>query len=323
MSLNDRRESNPQTMPESGHFTLLPERGVLEVAGPDATLFLNGLVSNDAAKAGPNQVVYAALLTAQGRYLHDFFIYRLGKPVSDALLLDCERSRLGDLQARLERYRLRAKATLSDQSAHWTVAAVFGPNVAAKLELEPQPGRARLFGGGMVCIDPRRAELGARALLANPGTAATPPAALLQGAGFAPAPWEDYDRLRLELGAPDGSRDLEPEKALPAESNLDFLNGVDFAKGCYVGQELTARMKYRALVKKRLLPVRIAGPAPAPGSPVTFQGKVIGEMRSARDAIGLALLRLDEADKAASQGAELLAGDARLTPIKPQWHDTP
>lgn len=316
-SLDNRCESNPPTMPESGHFTLLPERGVLVVSGPDATGFLNGLVSNDAARAGPSLVVYAALLTAQGRYLHDFFIYRPGEPGGDALALDCERSRLGDLQARLERYRLRARVTLSDQSAHWTVAAIFGPHVAAELALEPQPGRARHFGGGLVCIDPRRAALGARALLANPGAANA-----LLGAGFAPAPWEDYDRLRLELGAPDGSRDLEPEKALPAESNLDFLNGIDFGKGCYIGQELTARMKHRALVKKRLLPVRIAGPTPAPGCPVTFQGKTIGEMRSARDTIGLALLRLDEADEAIAQGAALQAGDAKLTPIKPGWNDT-
>jgi hypothetical protein len=124
--------------------------------------------------------------------------------------------------------------------------------------------------------------------------------------------------LRLTLGVPDGSRDLVVEKSILLESGFDELNGVDWQKGCYIGQELTARTKYRGLIKKRLLPVTIAGPLPAPGTPVLLGTEDAGEMRSASDGMGLALLRL-EALGAASAEKPLTAGQARLTPRRPDW----
>ena len=118
---------------------------------------------------------------------------------------------------------------------------------------------------------------------------------------------------------PDGTRDLAPEKALLMKSDFDELNGIDWQKGCYMGQELTARMKYRALVKKRLLPVTIEGGDVAPGTEITQDGSEAGEMLSARDGRGLALLRLEAVDAAQNNGADLKAGAARIKPEKPDW----
>jgi len=132
-------------------------------------------------------------------------------------------------------------------------------------------------------------------------------------AGFAASDATSYDRHRLALGVPDGTRDLTPEKALPMESGFDEMNGIDWQKGCYMGQELTARMKYRALVKKRLLPVVIEGADVAPGTAITQDGSEAGEMLSARDGRGLALLRLDAVE------ADLKAGAAHIKPEKPTW----
>src|SRR5690606_9195113 len=123
------------------------------------------------------------------------------------------------------------------------------------------------------------------------------------------------DRLRASLGVPDGSRDLPVEKALLLENGFDELNGVDWKKGCYVGQEVTARMKYRALVRKRLMPVRIEGEAPPPGSAIVLDGEEAGEMRSAAGGWGLALLRLEVVEKAEREGRPLTSGSASLTPL--------
>jgi hypothetical protein len=285
---------------------LLPEsRGVLRVDGDDRCSFLQGLVSNDVTKVAAGRAVYAALLTPQGKFLHDFFIAEIG----DALYLDCEAARRDDLRRRLSVYKLRAKVALSDATDAYAVALLFGPEAATACGLPGEPGRAAPWGGGTVYVDPRLGGLGARAILPR-GQAE----ARLIEAGFAAGRLADYERLRLSLGVPDGSRDLPVEKAILLENGFDELNGIDWAKGCYMGQELTARTRYRGLVRKRLLPVAIDGPVPPPGTPVMLGDKEAGEMRSAVDGLGLALLRLDSLD-----AGPLTAGHSRLTPRRPDW----
>ncbi|MCH8153860.1 MAG: hypothetical protein IH786_01110 [Proteobacteria bacterium] len=131
--------------------------------------------------------------------------------------------------------------------------------------------------------------------------------------GSEPMTRDDYERLRIGQGVPDGSRDLEIERSTLLENGFDELGGIDWDKGCFMGQELTARTKYRGLVKKRLVPVEIDGPAPAPGTPVTADGKDAGVLRSVADGLGLALIRLEHLE------APLSAGAARLTVRKPDW----
>src|SRR5437868_981048 len=287
------------------NFVLLDGRGILAVSGPDRLIFLQGLVSNDVEKVAPDRAVYAALLTAQGKYLHDFIMAAAG----DAIWLDAEAARLADLKRRLSMYRLRAKVAIDDL-ADLAVAAVFGDGAREALGLPEQAGAARPFGDGLVFVDPRLATLGARVMLPRDRLRGA-----FESAGLAETDFAGYDRHRLALGVPDGSRDLVLEKSILLESGFDELNGVDWQKGCYVGQELTARTKYRGLIKKRLFPVRIDGPPPAPGGIVEIGGKDAGEMRSSRDGIGLALLRLE----AVAAGQPLSAGGATLTPIQPDW----
>jgi folate-binding protein YgfZ len=289
----------------NGSFVLLDDRGVLAVSGPDRRAFLQGLVSNDVDKVDQYAARYAALLTAQGKYLHDFIMVEVG----ESIWLDTEASRLGDLKRRLSIYRLRTRASLDDRP-DLMVAAVFGESVLATLALSGEPGAARGFGPGVVLVDPRLATLGARAILPRADAQTRLAAAGLTETGF-----EAYDRMRLSLGIPDGTRDLVLEKSILLESGFDELNGVDWQKGCYIGQELTARTKYRGLIKKRLVPVRIEGPAPPPGTIVTADGREVGEMRSSRDGIGLALLRIEPV----LEGKRLAAGDAAITPARLEW----
>jgi folate-binding protein YgfZ len=283
---------------------LLGDRAVLEVAGPDRRAFLQGLVSNDIDKVTPDRAVYAALLTAQGKYLHDFFITEMG----DAFYLDAEAARLADLKRRLGLYRLRAKVTLGENGDRYIVAAAFGGDALSLLDLPPEPGAVAPVADGIAYVDPRLPELGARLLLPR-GERLAP----LESAGFRAEGADAYDRLRLSLGIPDGSRDLPVEKAILLESGFEELNGVDWQKGCYMGQELTARTRYRGLVRKRLLPVEIDGPLPAAGTPVMAGDKEAGEMRSGADGLGLALLRLEHLENG------LRCGESRLKPHRPAW----
>jgi folate-binding protein YgfZ len=278
-------------------FSLLPHRSVIAVSGPDRVEFLQGLISNDTTKVSPGRAVWAALLTPQGRFLNDMFVIDGG---NDTLLLETERERAPSLAKKLTLYKLRSKVTVEDRSDAYEVAAAFGDNSSKALGLD----------GAISFVDPRLEGLGVR-VIAPAGHAAS----LLAARDFAVRPLADYDALRLSLGVPDGSRDLAVEKALLLESGFDELNGVDWKKGCYMGQELTARTKYRALIRKRLFPVRLEGLPPEPGAPVQLDDQEVGELRSVSGDRALALLRVD----AARAGRPLTAGNARLTPEIPSW----
>jgi hypothetical protein len=282
-------------------------RAVLRLSGTDARGFLQNLVTNDVACVGPQRSVYAALLTPQGKYLFDFFVCQLG----DDLLLEAEAGRLAELAKRLAMYRLRAKVEIAaDESLR--VFAAWGEGAAEALGLRPEAGATAAFAGGIAFVDPRLAAAGARVVAPLADGAAA-----LGNAGFATG--GDYERHRLALGLPDSSRDLEVDRTIALEANFEELNGVDFKKGCFVGQEVTARSKYRGLVKKRLLPVGVEGPLPAPDTAVTLGGKEAGTVRSGAGAVALALLRLEAIREAEASGQPLLAGAARLRPIRPSW----
>ncbi|MCB8876646.1 CAF17-like 4Fe-4S cluster assembly/insertion protein YgfZ [Acidisoma silvae] len=265
----------------------LDHRAVIAVTGEDRVSFLQGLVSQDVALAEPGRALWSALLTPQGKWLAEFFIIADG----DRLLLDVEADQREDLIKRLSRFRLRAKVAVTADDyvvqAAWEGAA---PDVA----------------DGLVAADARLPEAGFR-ILSRAGLPVT-------------ATLAEWDAHRLALGLPDGARDLEREKTVLLEAGFDELGGISWTKGCYMGQELTARTRYRGLLKRRLVPVAIEGAAPAPGTIIlTAEGRDVGTMRSSAGALGLAVLRLDVLD-----GAEtLLAGDARLVPRVPAWLKMP
>ena len=261
----------------------LPARGVIEIGGEDRVTFLQGLVSNDVALAAPGRAVWTALLTPQGKWLADFFILSDG----DRLLLDCERAHVTMLIPRLTRFRLRSKVTIGPRDDFSTFAAWDGPPPEATI----------------AAPDPRLPNAGCRLLSRSPITTNATAA--------------DWDLHRLRLGLPDGSADLEAEKTVLLEAGFDELSGVAWDKGCYMGQELTARTRYRGLIKRRLVPVTVDGPLPAPGTPVLRNASEVGTMRSGRDALGLAVLRLE------ALTGDLTCADARLTPRIPDWMRLP
>ena len=293
-------------LPMTAAAVPLEDRGLVAIQGDDARPFLQGLISNDVHRVTPERAIWAALLTPQGKYLHDFFVVEH----AGALLLDCEAARAADLARRLSLFKLRSKVAVLDRSEAFAVLALFGDGAAGLVGLPDEAGAATAFGDGVAFIDPRHAGLGARAIL--PRSRAME---ICEERGFAAGARADWERLRIRLGLPDGSRDMTIDKAILLENGFDELGGVDWRKGCYMGQELTARTKYRGLVKKRLVPVSVSGPLPDAGAAITLDGRDVGEMKSGIDGVGLALLRLEAMDA----GRPLAAGEAMLTVTPPAW----
>ncbi len=254
-------------------------RAVLRMEGAAARDVLQNVVTNDLARMVPGRAVYAALLTPQGKYLFDFFLIDAG---DGAILVDVAADRAAALAQRLRMYCLRRDARVAGDSGLGVALAWGNPAPQTPLAVP----------------DPRLATLGWRIY-------ATDPQAALSAAGARPAGRHDYDALRVEHLVPESGIELIPDDTYILEANFEALNGVDFRKGCYVGQEVTARMKHKTELRKRLVRVRVDGRT-EPGTAVTADGKPAGTLFTQTDRWGLAHLRLDRAK------GELLAGGARL-----------
>lgn len=237
-------------------FVTLPHRGLIHIEGKDRLDFLQGLVSNDVHKLEEEKILYSCLLTPQGKFLHDFFMHW----GTDFILLDCEGGdRAKDLYNRLNKYKLRSDVQISVEENH----PVY---VAFDNEEDGLP-------------DPRHYRMGRRSF-------EKPTKGLEEG-------FVEWDKERILLGIADGSRDMIVEKSTLLEYHLDKFNAINWDKGCYMGQELTARMHYRGLAKKHLQTIRFKTAPPPPFSDIEINGKVIGNMRSACGDIGLALIKDD------------------------------
>ncbi len=277
---------------ENGRVAELPRRGVVAVGGADARTFLNDLITSELGRAEKAGAVYGGLLTPQGKILFDFIVM----PEGDRFLFDLPRGLVADFIKRLGFYRLRAKVDIADMSAERTVLAFWG-------------GGGVPASHGVVVPDPRLAALGYRAIVPKDGD--TP-------AGYMSAGEADYDAHRVRLGVPEGGIDFAFGDAFPHDADMDQLGGVDFDKGCYVGQEVVSRMEHRGTARRRF--VLVHGDAlPPPGTELTAAGKPLGTLGSSADGTGLALVRLDRAKEAIDAGTAILAGTIPVTLELPSW----
>jgi folate-binding protein YgfZ len=279
---------------------LLPDRGVVKVVGEPARNFLNGLVTADIGKVTPEHAAYAALLTPQGKIIVDFIVAEVPAEDGGGFLLDCPRALAVTLVERLNFYKLRAKVIIEDLSETLGVMSVWGGEAATDY--------------GLVYRDPRLPELGTRIMI--------PPHLLRETAadiGATLVEASDYEAHRIALGVPRGGLDFMFNEAFPHDADMDQLNGVDFKKGCYVGQEVVSRVEHRGTARARVVPVAYDDATPEPGVAVTAGDKTVGMMGSATDGIGLALLRLDRVADAAAAGTPLLAGGIPIRPRACDW----
>ena len=279
---------------------LLPDRGVVKVAGLDARKFLNGLVTADVGKVEPAHPRFAALLTPQGKIIVDFIVAEAEAADGGGFFLDCPRALAQALVERLNFYKLRAKAMVEDRSEALGVMAIWEGTGSTEY--------------GLCCPDPRLPELGLRCIL-PPHLAGAAAADL--GAELVEA--ADYEAHRIALGVPRGGADFIYGDAFPHETDMDQLAGVDFDKGCFVGQEVVSRIEHRGTARTRVVPVAYEGGAPAAGVAVMAGERNLGMMGSAAAGRGLAALRLDRVEEALADGRALLAGGIGLRLVKPRW----
>jgi folate-binding protein YgfZ len=272
----------------------LDGRGVLTVTGADAGRFLDNLLTNDVGRLAPGRAAYAALLTPQGKIIVDMLASR----TEGGFRLDVPRHLSADLARRLTLYKLRSKVEVEEAGDRFRVLALWGDG-------QPPPrGKPELV------LDPRLPGLGHRAYVAP-----TDP----MPEGVVPVGLEGYRAHRIALGMPQGGLDFVYGDAFPHEACLDQLNGIDFKKGCYVGQEVVSRMEHRGTARTRVTPVLIDGLPPEIGAAVTAGERTIGRMGSSSEGRGLALIRLDRAAEAREAGQPLIAGAAMLTIEKAAW----
>ena len=280
---------------------LLPDRGVVKVAGDDARRFLNGLITADIDKLTPGGARFAALLTPQGKIIADFIVTEAPPEDGGGLFIDCPRALAPMLTDKLTFYKLRSKVTIDDLSERVGVIGIWDGD-----------------GGGsdaaLIYPDPRLPALGRRGIL--------PLGLAGEAAGDLCAPLLDvaeYEAHRIALSVPRGGLDFMYNDAFPHETAMDQLHGVDFEKGCYIGQEVVSRMQHRGSARTRVVGVSYDGGAPETGTPVTAGEKPVGTMGSARSGHGIAILRLDRLEDAHAAGTPLMAGGIELQAFKPEW----
>src|ERR1700754_612072 len=276
----------------------LPDRGVVKVSGADARDFLNGLVTTDVTLLRPGLGRFGALLTPQGKIVADFLITEASLEDGGGFLIDCPRALAQGLADKLGFYKLRAKVAVENLSDGLGVLAAWDGDFAIKPDL--------------AFADPRNIALGWRILV---------PEELKQKiADLAGADLVDsaaYEAHRIATGVPRGGLDFMYGDAFPHETNMDRLHGVDFDKGCYVGQEVVSRMQHRGTARTRTVRIILDGPAPEPGSTILAGDKPVGTIGSTAGRHGLALMRIDRVADAISAGLPLTAGGLGLRVADP------
>src|SRR6516165_5210167 len=282
---------------------LLPERGIIKVVGDDARKFLHGLVTTDMLGLAPGTARFGALLTPQGKIIADFFVTEALQADGGGFFLDSPRALAVTLVEKLNLYKLRAKVLVEDLTEILGVLAVWDGQDTTKGCAAKQ---------GLTYADPRLPALGFRVMI--PPHRATAAASEL---GAALVGTEDYEAHRIALGVPRGGVDFAYGDAFPHEADMDQLGGVDFAKGCYVGQEVVSRIEHRGIARTRAVALRYDGAQPENGAPVTAGERQVGTMGSAVGGLGIALVRLDRVPEA--EQTALAAGGIPIRLIKPDW----
>ncbi|MFO1183180.1 MAG: folate-binding protein [Bauldia sp.] len=276
-----------------GRIAALPDRGVVAVAGEGARQFLQDLITADIGRADGEAAVYGGLLSPQGKILFDFLVSADG---AGGYLFDLPRTMTADFAKRLAFYRLRAKVEIADRSESLSVQAAWG-------------GLAAPAHPGIVVRDGRLAALGWRIVSAERRPVG----------GREEASPLDYRRHRIGLAIPEGGEDFAYGDAYPHEVGMDALGGVDFKKGCYVGQEVVSRMEHRGSGRRRIVAVSGAGALPTAGTDIIAGGRLLGTLGSAVGSEGLALVRLDRAAAAREGGLAITAADIPLDLALPAW----
>jgi folate-binding protein YgfZ len=282
---------------------LFSDRTILRVTGEDAAKFLNGIVTSGLEGLAPGKAVFTALLTPQGKIVVDFFAIAAEADEGGGFVIDAPAPLADELAKKLNFYKLRAKVEIAVR-----------PELAAAVVLDKAPPEDL----GLIYVDPRQAGLGWRVVLPLEGAAAA-----LESAGAKVVDAEHWQGRRISLGIPEGGKDFIYGDTFPHEADMDLIGGVDFHKGCFIGQEVVSRVERRDIARKRVVPVAFDQGGPDEGADILIGDKPAGFMGSSAGRLGLAMLRLDRVDEGMKEGAALVSSGVALRLVKPDWADFP
>ncbi len=261
----------------------LPDRAVIRLSGEARRSFLQGIITQDMDRLAPGAAIFSALLTPQGKILADFFVVE----TDDALFIDCDTANAPTLTKRLTLYKLRAKVSIDSDESLCVLAGDTKPSIECATSY----------------LDPRHAKLGWRMIASSDEV----------------KPASEYEAKRIAAGVPEFGKDFGPDETFLLDVNYDALNAVSYKKGCFIGQEVSSRMKRKGEARRRTLIAEFSGPAPGKGAEVTAGETRLGELMSGAGNLALASIRMDRWQKAAAENAPIECGGNALHLRVPEY----
>ncbi len=294
---------------EKNEVIVLEDRGFIKANGPDAKDFLQNIVTNDIEKVTSSTTVFSSILTPQGKYLFEFFIMRL----EDGYLLECEKKSTVEIIKLLNFYKLRSKINLIDLSEKYVAAVISLEKFKEMNDSDLLKGKTTIYREDPVYIDPRNDKLGAKIISKLEKIHLT-----IKKLNLIIADKNKYYNKSFELGIPQSDLNKLKDKVFGIENNLDELHGIDFKKGCYVGQENTSRIKLRDKLRRRILPVKKIEGEVTENDVIKYKNIEVGKIMIDKP-YSFALVKVVEPDLKEFTNIELVCGTSKVKILKPEW----
>ena len=294
---------------EKNEVIVLEDRGFIKANGPDAKDFLQNIVTNDIEKVTSSTTVFSSILTPQGKYLFEFFIMRL----EDGYLLECEKKSTIEIIKLLNFYKLRSKVNLIDLSEKYVAAVISLEKFKEINGSDLSKGKTTIYREDPVYIDPRNFKLGAKIISKLEKIHLT-----IKKLNLIIADKNKYYNKSFELGIPQSNLNKLKDKVFGIENNLDELHGIDFKKGCYIGQENTSRIKLRDKLRRRILPVKKIEGEVTENDVIKYKNIEVGKIMIDKP-YSFALIKVIEPDLKEFTNIELMCGASKVKILKPEW----
>ena len=294
---------------EKNEVITLEDRGFIQVKGPEAKDFLQNIVTNDIEKVTNSSTLFSSILTPQGKYLFEFFVLKL----KDGYLLECEKKSTVEIIKLLNFYKLRSKIDLINLSEKYVAAIISLEKFKEINSSSLSKGSTTSYQDDSVYIDPRNDKLGAKIISKIENIHLT-----IKKLNLKIADKKKYYSKSFELGIPQIDLNKLKDKIFGIENNLDELNGIDFKKGCYIGQENTSRIKLRNKLRRRILPVQKIAGAVYENDIIKYKDTDVGKIMIDKP-YSFALVKVVEPDLKEFSNTELMCGKSRVKILKPEW----
>ena len=294
---------------EKNEVITLEDRGFIQVNGPEAKEFLQNIVTNNVEKVTPESSLFSSILTPQGKYLFDFFIINL----KDSYLIECEKKSTSEIIKLLNFYKLRSKVDLVDLNEKYTVAIISLEKFREINNSDPLKGKTTTYEDNLIYVDPRNEKLGAKIISKTKDINL-----IIKKLNLNISDKQKYYKKSFELGILQTEMKKLKEKIFGIENNLDELNGIDFKKGCYVGQENTSRIKLRNKLRRRVLPIQKIKGDVSENDIIKYKDIEIGKIMIDKPH-PFALVKVVDPDLKEFNNLELKCGNSKIKILKPGW----